>query len=228
MEAERILVNGDRAVVTIPDASALPSAVATGVLFADGSELEVNAGGEAALAFFLDTTETAFTSTLTLRGGAALRMGSRGGDAGAGRCFGIAVGKSHLFGWATPSTSVETLAGWLSSVDAQALGSGIQVRPGGHVSWSPYRTFSVAQQVDLADGSGYLLDLRRIRADRPPRKEGGGLRVRGGLLTRSAPSEEQPHVVLESAAFVSYGIPIGAASLDRIATSMASATTVLR
>lgn len=228
MEAQRILVNGDRAVVTVPDASALPDAVATGVLFADGHELEVNTGGGPAMEFFLGSTATTLSARLTLRSGAMLAVGSRGGDAGSGHCFSVAVGPSHLFGYAAPSTSVEELAGLLSNVELHALDHGAAVRPSGSVGWSPYRTFSVAQQVDLADGTAYLLDLRRVRSDRAPRRrDGHGLAVRGGVLSRSAPTEEQPHVVLESDAFVSYGIPVGAASLDRVATSMSEVTTVL-
>ncbi len=228
MEAERILVNGDRAVVTVPDASALPDAVATGVLYTDRQELEVNAGTKAAREFFVTSTATTLSVNLTLRSGAALTVGPRGGDARAGHCYSVAVGQNCLFGYASPSTSVETLASWLSSMELHASGPGIAVRPSGPVGWSPYRTFSVAQQVDLPDGTAYLLDVRRVRADRAPRRrEGGGVKVHGGVLSRSSPTEEQPHVVLESDAFVSYGIPIGAVSLDRVATSMSELTTVL-
>lgn len=228
MQVQRILVNGDRAVVTVPDAAALPDAVATGVLYADGNELEVNTGSTTALAFFLDSTGTTLSADLTLRSGATMTVGPRGGDAASGQCYSVAVGRDRLFGFSAPATSVETLAGWLSQVELRPLRAGIAARPTGAVGWSPYRTFSVAQQVALTDGTSYLLDLRRVRAGRAPkRKDGTGIPVRGGVLSRSAPAEEQPHVVLESEAFVSYGIPLGPASLDRVATSMAQVTTVL-
>src|SRR5690606_28029492 len=113
--------------------------------------------------------------------------------------------------------------------DVQVDTLGPVLTPTGRTSWAAHRTQTVAQVVELtgplgadgSQGSGYLLDVRRTKSGHTPRRDSSGLQVRGGLLTRSGDAEMHRYGILESADFVSYGLPGSDESVDAVLTSLA-------
>lgn len=222
MRTARRMLNGDLLTLDVPDAEHLPGSTAVSVLSLDGRELELSSGPPEALEHYLSMSGSRLDRQLTLRSGHVLRHGRYGGDAALGHAFSVTLGGHELFGFTTPATDLETLSGALSEVGLEAGADGPVVRPAGSVTWSEYRTHGVAQVVHLADGQGYLLDVRRTRpGTTAPDQDAAGVAVRGGRLSRSSEQERHAYAVLEADAFVCYGIPATAQDLDRVATSMA-------
>ena len=227
MQTTRRLLNGETLLLDVPDAAALPGSTTISVLSLDGVELEVNGGSSDDLDFYLSLSGTSLTEEVRLRGGEPLRCGRYGGDPASGWAFALRVGDHEVYGFTVPTMDLEELTAHLAQVDAEADPDGPALRPGGHVSWSTYRTHTVAQVVDLGAADGYLLDLRRTRSGSTPPEGTSGVQVRGGLLARSSGDERHAYAVLEAPAFVSYGIPGDQTDLDVVATSLASVTTEL-
>lgn len=225
MRKTRRLLNGDALVLDVPDASALPGSTAISVLSLGGQELEVNSGTAADLEFYLSISGSTLSSELTLRDGALLRYGRYGGDPASGLAFAIAAGDHEIYGFTAPSLDIETLTSHLASVRVQPHPDGPSLALSGEVSWSEYRTHTVAQVVQLGPEQGFLLDVRRTRTDDIARH--GGVEVRGGWLSRSAPEERHAYAVLEAAHFVSYGIPGDQGNLDLVAGVLSSVSTEL-
>lgn len=225
MKRDRRLLNGELVSVEVPDAAELPPSQTFSVLMVGGVEVELNSGRDADLEHYLEVSGTTLTGELTLRGGERLRHGRWGGDPRGVLAFSVTVGEHEVYGF-TPDTDVETLAGWLSALgfagtpegpvlDAADAGSD---RP---VTWSPYRTHVLAQSVIHPASPGYLLDVRRARADGVGGQvEGSGTRVAGGLLSRSGDDERQPYVVLETADVVCYGLPAVSAQIPAVVDSL--------
>lgn len=230
MQTTHRLLNGEAVRIDVPDAVGLPGGTTLGVLALEGAgEMQVSGGREPDLAFFLQVTGTTLDREVALRGGRSLRHGRYAGDPAQGIGWAVALEGHHLYGFTPPGIDLEALTGFLADVDLAGDRLGPVLTPGGRVSWSPYRTLSVAQVVELtgrvgADGdggTGYLLDSRRARtgyldADRPE----AGVRVRGGRLTRSGAEERHRFGVLESADFVSYGLPGHDGAVDAVLTSL--------
>lgn len=218
MRSRFTMLDGASVSVDAPQAS-LAAPIAIGVLFADPVEIEVNAGSSTARQVFLEATGTELTSAVTLRGGRTLRVGPLGGSKANGWGFTVDVGAHHLFGPAPPTMTVARLAALLSAAAPQATSRGPVLTPRGQLGWSPYRTHGASQVATLASGAEVALDIRRAV---PGRTQGArGVRVRGGMLTRSS-EKGREHVILESAAFVTYGLPAPGTSLDALAGFMAT------
>lgn len=231
MQTTHRLLNGEAVRIDVPDAVALPGGTSLAVLALEGGgEMQVTAGRAADLAFFLQVTGTTLDREVALRGGGTLRHGRYAGDPAQGIGWSWALGEHELFGFTLPTVDLEALTGFLTEVDVQADPVGPVLVPRGRVTWSPYRTLSVAQVVELPtpagagdEGSlGYLLDIRRTRTgyldgDRPE----VGVQVRGGRLTRSGEQERHRYGVLESRDFVSYGLPGQDEAVDVVLTSLA-------
>lgn len=231
METTHRLLGGEAVRMDVPDAVGLPGGTSTAVLtLGDAGEMEVTAGRDGDLAFFLEVTGTTLERETALRGGRTLRHGRFSGDPAQGLGWSLALGGHQLYGFTLAHVDLEALTGFLADVDLQADDLGPVLTPAGRVTWSPYRTQKIAQVVELegsfgpdSDGGlGYLLDARRTRTgqlqgDRPE----SGARVRGGLLTRSSDQERHRYGVLESADFVTYGLPGQDEGVDRVLSSLA-------
>lgn len=226
MRKTRRLLNGDLLALDVPDATALPGSTAISVLSLDDHELEVNSGTDGDLEFYLSISGSQLTEEVTLRDGSPLRHGRHGGDPASGIAFAVAVGDHRVYGFTVPSMDLEALTSYLSTVTFQADSDGPALGLSGAVTWSQYRTHTVAQVVDLADEQGFLLDVRRTRTDDIAR-DGAGIEVSGGWLTRSSEEERHAYAVLEAKDFVSYGIPGDQGNLDLVATVLSGVTTEL-
>lgn len=218
MQTELILLDGSPATVDVPDAAALGTPVAIGVLRTDGVEIEVNAGPEAAAKVFLDVTGTKLTGEVRLRGGDTVRLGALHGDKANGWAFVVTAGDARLFGSAAPSITSERLVAALSDAGLRRTARGLTLSPAGSVEWSPFRTQGASVLAKLGRGGNVLVDVRRAVAGQKP--SGRGVAVRGGRLTRST-GQGRLHVVLENADFVTYGIPTPDTDLDALADAMA-------
>lgn len=237
MRTTHRLLGGEVVHLDVTDAAGLPGGTSIGVLELEGGgELELTSGREADLAFFLQVTGTTLDREVALRDGRTLRYGRFGGDPTQGFSFAIAVGDRHLYGFTLPTMDVETLTGYLADVTIESDDLGLWVVPGGRVAWSPYRTQTVAQVVELSGslegdgtgGTGYLLDVRRARTGQlQTGRAESGAQVRGGLLSRSSSEERHPYAVLESTDFVSYGLPGSDDQVDAVIGSMAELTVEL-
>lgn len=229
MQTSRRLLNGDLISLDVPDASALPPSTTVAVVEVDAGELELTSGDPAALDFFLSSTGTTLTGQTTLTGGHTLRHGPLGGDPANGLAFAIEIGEHRIFGSAPPTPGLEKLSAWLAKMTFRPTAQGPTVTLRGP-TWSPTRTFALAQHVALADTEGYLLDVRRARGAAPKKRlpAGAGIAVRGGRLMRSPKGDERRHVVLDAPEVVCYGIPLSSSSLDDVARSMADVKTELR
>lgn len=230
METTHRLLSGDAVRVDVPDATALPGGTSLAVLALDGAgQLEVTSGVEADLAFYLEVTGTTLDREVGLREGRTLRYGRFGGDPQQGFGWAVAVEGHQVYGHTVPTMDVETLAGYLADIDVQADPLGPVLTPAGRTSWSSYRTQTLAQVVELApapavEGTGpmgYLLDIRRARTGQLQAGRSAGAQVRGGLLARSSGEERHPYAVLESADFVTYGMPGSEEIVDTVISSMA-------
>lgn len=237
MQTTHRLLNGEAVRIDVPDALTLPGGTSLAVLALEGAgEMQVTAGRAADLAFFLQVTGTSLDREVALRGGGTLRHGRYAGDPAQGLGWSMALGEHgehgehELFGFTLPTVDLEALTGFLADVDVQADPVGPVLTPHGRVTWSPYRTQSVAQVVELPapaagggdGGFGYLLDSRRARTgyldgDRPET----GVQVRGGRLSRSGEQERQRYGVLEGRDFVTYGLPGQDEAVDLVLTSLA-------
>lgn len=230
METTHRLLNGEGVRIDVPGAAGLPGGTSISVLSLEGAgAMEVTGGREADLGFFLEVTGTDLAREVVLRDGRTLRHGRFHGDPAQGLGWAVALdGGHHLFGHTVPVLDVEELSGFLADVDVQVDALGPVLTPTGRTSWAAHRTHTVAQVVELtgalgADGSGgtgYLLDVRRTKSGRTPQREGAGVQVRGGLLTRSGDAEQHRYGILESADFVSYGLPGSDEAVDSVLTSL--------
>lgn len=217
MKYQTSLLTGEPVTIDVPDGT-LTRPVRTSVLMDSGVELEVNAGASEAADFYLDSMQTRLSGAVQLTGGLSLRIGALGGDPKAGLAYQVTTSTDEvLFGSAAPSTTLEGLARTLAAARIGRGPRGVQLAPSDQMAWSPYRSHDLNQTVRLDASDGYLLDVRRVGQRGAPSKV--GVRVRGGRLTRSLPGSPS-HVVLETPDFVVYGVPNGATSLDRLATSM--------
>lgn len=229
MQTTHRLLNGEAVRIDVPGAAALPGGTSLAVLALEGAgEMQVTAGRAADLAFFLQVTGTALDREVALRGGGTLRHGRYAGDPAQGIGWSLALGEHELFGFTLPTVDLEALTGFLTDVDLQPDPVGPVLTPRGRVAWSPYRTLSVAQVVELPapegagdGGFGYLLDSRRARTgyldgDRPE----AGVQVRGGRLSRSGEQERHRYGILESRDFVTYGLPGQDEAVDVVLTSL--------
>lgn len=227
MQTTHRLLSGEAVRIDVPDAVGLPGGTSLAVLALDGAgEMQVTAGRAADLAFFLQVTGTALDREVALRDGRTLRHGRYAGDPRQGIGWSMDLGAHHLFGFTLPAVDLEALTGFLGDVALEADEVGPVLTPRGRVTWSPYRTLSIAQVVELgeaseADGFGYLLDCRRARtghldSDRPA----AGIPVRGGRLSRSGEQERHRYGVLESRDFVSYGLPGQDEGVDAVLSSL--------
>ncbi|KUG52838.1 hypothetical protein AVL62_14815 [Serinicoccus chungangensis] len=232
MQTTHRLLSGEGVLVDVPDATALPGGTALAVLALEGAgQLEVTSGTEADLGFYLEVTGTTLQREVALRDGRSLRYGRLGGDPEQGLGWSVAVGAHHVYGSTVPAMDVEALSGYLADVDVREDRLGPVLTPTGRASWSPYRTQTLAQVVELAgtgggDGSppGYLLDIRRARTGQLQGGRSSGAPVRGGLLSRSSGEERHPYAVLESADFVTYGMPGSEEAVDAVIASMTEVT----
>lgn len=226
MRTTRTLLDGDRLVLDVPDAEAMPPSAAVGVLARDGLELEVTAGGPDHLEHYLAVSGTRLTGEVQLRGGATLRHGRHGEDPAQGIVFAVRAGGHEIFGTTVPTLDLEDLAAVLAHVEVAEGPDGPVLTPGGPVGWSDHRTHDVAQVVRVAGGRQVLLDVRRARRG-VTRPSGPGLDVRGGRLSRSADDERAAYAVLETPAFVVYGIPTVEEDADTVATTLSTVTAEL-
>jgi hypothetical protein len=227
VKTTRRFLNGELLEIDAPGVEKLPPSTSVGVVRSGRTELELTSADPAARDFFLESSTSELTSELTLRAGNALRTGAFGGDPKSGTVFSVTVGDEEVFGYAPPAMGTDELASWLSRMTFTATPEGATATLSNGLSWSPVRTFAVAQQVDLSPAQAYLLDVRRVLgASEPPRPEGvGGTTVRGGRLSRSPAKDERRYVVLDAPDAVSYGIPTPSTSLDEVARSMSELTT---
>jgi hypothetical protein len=233
MQTTHRLLNGEAVRIDVPDAVGLPGGTSLGVLALEGAgEMQVTSGAAADLDFFLRVTGTALDREVALRDGRTLHHGRFAGDPAQGIGWAMTLGEHRIFGFTLPSMDLEGLTGFLADVDLREDPLGPVLTPGGRVAWSPYRTLSLAQVVELPvpeaaggqDGFGYLLDVRRARTgyldgDRPET----GTPVRGGRLTRSGDEERHRYGVLEGRDFVSYGLPGQDEAIDLVLTSLSEA-----
>ncbi|ANS79116.1 hypothetical protein SGUI_1720 [Serinicoccus hydrothermalis] len=227
METTHRLLSGEAVRIEVPDAVALPGGTALGVLALEGQgQLEVTSGRDADLAFYLEVTGTTLDREVSLRDGRVLRHGRFGGDPQQGLGWAVAVGEHQVYGFTVPTMDLETLTGFLADVDVQEDALGPVLSPSGRTGWSPYRTQTVAQVVELSGagdglgGAGYLLDVRRARTGQLQDGRSGGAAVRGGRLSRSSDTERHPYAVLESSDFVSYGMPGTEEIVDAVVSSL--------
>lgn len=225
MRITRNLLNGETLVLDVPDADALPEAAAVSVLVVDGTEIEVTSGGSTHLEHYLSASGSRLTGEVQLRTGSTLRHGRYGDDPARGLAFAVRAGEHEVYGFTLPTLDLEGLSTVLSHVEVEATPAGPVLRPGGPVGWSGHRTHDVAQVAHLGD-TRVLLDVRRTR-NGVTRPSGPGLDVRGGRLSRSAEDERVHYAVLETAAFVVYGIPGVEADVDAVATTLSSVTAEL-
>lgn len=238
MQASRRLLSGELVRIDVPDAAGLPDGTAIGVLdLEEFGQLEVTGGSEESLAVYLQLTGTTLDRELTLADGRVLRHGRFGGDPTQGFGWALEAGQGtgqHVYGFTYPFMELELLTAYLAEVTVRADGHGPWLELSGRVGWSAHRTRTVAQVVELdgalgADGGGglgYLIDARLARTsfethDTDVTRQ--GVQVRGGALSRSSAQERHQYVVLESADFVSYGMPGGDGTVDAVARSMAEA-----
>lgn len=226
MKKKTSLLNGDLVTVDLTGPATLAPAVRSSILMREERELEVNCGSGEAVGFYLDSTRTDLGTEMALRSGHLVRTGFLGGDRSGGRAFVVEVGDEFLFGSAPPALSLESLVSWLSGAGVADGPRGPVMRPTGPVGWSKSRTHSAFQSVASGTEDEYLLDVRRIAVP-GARRPDKGVKVRGGLLSRSADDTASPHVVLQAADFVAYGIPGLAARLDAVVESMAQLTVEL-
>lgn len=226
MRTTRRLHNGETLALDVPSASSLPPAAAISVLSQDGLELEINSGSAHHLEHYLATSGSALTDEVQLRGGLTLRHGRYGGDPASGLAFSLAVGDHEIYGFTVPTLDLEGLSALLSEVEFTADPAGPVLAPHGSVEWSRFRTHDVAQVVELASGGHALLDIRRTR-NGVTRPGGTGLDVRGGRLSRSAESDRAHYAVLETSAFVVYGIPGTIEDMDTVASTLGQVTAEL-
>lgn len=226
MRTTRRLFNGETLVLDVPSAQALPPAATISVLTQDGLELEVNGGGPEHLEHYLSVSGSTLTAEVQLRQGLVLRYGRYGADPASGLAFSVRVGEHEVFGFTVPSLDLEALTALLSQVELTADPAGPVLTPGGSVDWSPFRTHDVAQVARLDSGTHALLDVRRTR-NGVTRPSGPGLDVRGGRLSRSADEEHARYAVLETSAFVVYGIPGTEADADEVVNVLSQATAEL-
>ncbi|WP_298888689.1 hypothetical protein [uncultured Serinicoccus sp.] len=236
MHTEHRLLSGEGVRVDVPDATALPGGTALAVLALEGAgQLEVTSGTEADLGFYLEVTGTSLQREVALRDGRSLRYGRLGDDPQQGLGWAVAVGAHHVYGSTVPAMDVEALSGYLADVDLREDRLGPVLTPTGRTSWSPYRTQTLAQVVELAGAGGaggggtpgYLLDIRRARTGQLQSGRSSGAPVRGGLLSRSSGEERHPYAVLEGADFVTYGMPGSEEVVDTVIASMAEVTVEL-
>lgn len=228
------LLDGQAAVIDVPDAADLPGGISIGVLSLEGAgEMEVTGGRESDLAFFLEVTGTTLDREVGLRDGRTLRHGRFGGDPDQGFGWAIELDQHRLYGFTLPVVDIEGLTGFLAEVDVQVDTLGPVLTPTGRVGWSPYRTQKVAQVVELTPGgvqgeggAGYLLDTRRAKGGITARRE-TGLQVRGGLLTRSPETDQHRYGILEGTDFVTYGLPGTDEHVDAVLTSLSEAAVEL-
>ena len=226
MRTTRRLFSGETLVLDVPAAQALPPSASISVLTQDGVELEVNSGGTGHLEHYLSVSGSTLTDTVQLRQGETLRYGRHGGDPASGLAFSVQVGDHEVFGFTVPSLDLEGLSALLSQVTFTADPAGPVLEPGGSVEWSPFRTHDVAQVAQLASGQHALLDIRRTR-NGVTRPSGPGLQVRGGRLSRSAEEDRALYAVLETSAFVVYGIPGTEGDVDEVASTLSETTAEL-
>lgn len=227
MRTTRNLLNGEALLLDVPDAEAMPEPATVSVLAQDRLELELTSGGPGHLEHYLSASGSALTHEVQLRGGATLRHGRHGGDPAQGLVFSVRVGGHEVYGSTVPALDLEGLSALLSHVELADDPAGPVLTPTGPVGWSDHRTHDVAQVVHLAGGSWALLDVRRTRSG-VTRPSGPGLEVRGGRLSRSAEDERVRYAVLETSAFVVYGIPGTEADVDAVATTLSTVTAELR
>lgn len=232
MQTMRRLLSGELVRIEVPDAGGLPAGTAIAVLELAGfGQLEVTGGGAHSLEVYLQLTGTALDRELGLADGRRLRYGRFGGDPDQGFGWALAApGQQWVYGFTFPFMELELLASYLAEVEVHGDAQGPWLTLSGRVDWSGYRTRTIAQVVELegtlgADGGGglgYLLDARRARTGTvDSQAPGGGVEVRGGLLSRSSAQERHRYVVLESQDFVSYGMPGGEGTVEAVAASMA-------
>lgn len=226
MRTTRRLLNGETLVLDVPSAQELPPSASISVLAQDGLELELNSGGPGHLEHYLSVSGSTLTDQVQLRQGTTLRYGRYGGDPASGLAFSVQVGDHEVFGFTVPSLDLEGLSALLSQVEFTADPAGPVLTPGGSVDWSPFRTHDIAQVALLDSGQRTLLDVRRTR-NGVTRPSGPGLDVRGGRLSRSSEEDRAHYAVLETAAFVVYGIPGTEGDLDEVATTLGQVTAEL-
>lgn len=238
MQITHRLLNGEAVDIGVPAATGLPRGTSIAVLALEGAgQMEVTGGRDGDLAFYLEVTGTTLDREVTLRDGRTLRHGRFAGDPAQGIGWAIPLEGHHLYGFTLPGVDIETLTGHLADVDLQVDPLGPVLTPTGRASWSLYRTQTVAQVVELdgaplgpdgGGGRGFLLDVRRARTGQAPTaRTGSGLRVKGGLLTRSGDDERHRYGVLESTDFVSYGLPGSDDAIDAVLTAMGELTVTL-
>ena len=218
MKSTSTLLTGERVHVTVPDARALPEPVRSAVIVDGGRELELNAGGPAALDFYLRSTGSRLSATIDLRT-ATLRHGALGGRATQGRVFALTVGQDRVFGTSGPRVDLADLAAVLARVRLTPGSTGPSATLGRGLTWSARRAPGVAQVVDLAPGTGFLLDVRRAQGSE--RAGGPGIPVEGGTLSRSGSQEREPYLVLDAAQVVAYAIARPGTDLAVVARAMA-------
>lgn len=213
MQIRTTLLSGETLTLTTGDRTVTDVGRPTrcGVLLVDGVELEIHAADRDAAAFFFSVTGSSPGSPLTLRGGLQLAVGAYGGRADQGLAYRVDVAGESLFGICAPGMGREALAAALSDAGIGRGRAGIRMKPGGRSSWSPVRSHDVAISTMAPGDRPVLLDVRRaVRPSSPGRR---GREVRGGWLSRSAPSE-RPHVVLETPDVVAFGLPPSEGDLD--------------
>ncbi len=210
------LLNGEKILIEVPDATEVGAAVRTSVLSVNGVEVEINGGDEATADFYVASTGSVLSGALTLRSGMQLRTGPLGG--GTGLVFVLDVGDHRLFGPVPPGLGLEGLSALLNDAGLEAGADGPIASPAGPVTWSSYRTHDVVLTAALPKGS-YVLDVRRAFVQ--GQGKAPGVEVSGGTLTRSAPADSR-HVVLEAHDFVVYGIPLPDTDIDVLVDSMSN------
>ncbi|AXH97183.1 hypothetical protein [Ornithinimicrobium avium] len=226
MRTTRTLLNGDVLVLDVPDAETMPAPAAIGVLARDGLELEITTGGPGHLEHYLSVSGTRLTGEVQLRHGATLRHGRHGDDPARGLVFALRTGDHEIYGTTVPGMDLEGLTSFLSHVEVATGPAGPVLTPAAPVGWSEHRTHDVAQVVRVVGGARILLDVRRTR-NGLTRPSGPGLDVRGGRLSRSADDERVHYAVLETPAFLVYGIPADEEHVDAAATTLSTVTAEL-
>lgn len=218
MRSDIAFVTGEEARVVVPDATALPDPVATAVVMLRGRELEVNAGSPASLQFFLSTTGSRLAAKVELRNGLVLRHGALGGRPATGRVYALTVGAHRLYGSCGARVGVADLAAWFARVAARPSPAGPSLRLGSGQAWARRMPSAVAQVVDLGADRGFLLDVRAARPAKPG--AAAGLEVEGGRLSRSAPQERDPYLVLDTERALAYAIPRPGTPIDQVTEAM--------
>ena len=217
MLSQFTLLDGDLVSVDAPDVTLSPPVV-IGVLYADSTEIEVNAGTQEAADLFLEITGTKLTSQLTLRGDRTLHVGPLGGDRANGWGYVVEIGDDRVFGPTPPSVTVERLAAVLADTSPARNGRGVVLQPNGSATWSPFRTQGASQMGTRPDGTKLMLDIRRAVPGQ--KRSSKGLQVRGGSLTKQN-QHGRDYVILENPDFVIYGLPIPEIELNDLAGTVA-------